>query len=100
MKEDLYLCKRWRKVQYLANVFWASWKKEYLLNLQQTQKWHQKHRNAQINDKVIVQDDTAPRNKWKLAKVTEVFPCKDGCVRKLKLLISGSTLDDQGKRPT
>lgn len=100
VKEDLYLRKRWRKVQYLANVFWARWKKEYLLNLQETQKWHKKHRDAQINDVVIVQDDTAPRNTWKLAKVTEVFPSKDGCVRKLKLLISDSALDDQGKRLT
>ncbi len=100
VNEDLYPRKRWRKVQYLANVFWARWKKEYLLNLQQTQKWHKKQRNAKINDVVIVQDDMAPRNTWKLAKVTEVFPSKDGCVRKLKLLISDSALDDQGKHLT
>lgn len=27
VKEDLYLRKRWRKVQYLANVFWSRWRK-------------------------------------------------------------------------
>lgn len=98
VKEDLYLRKRWRKLQYLANEFWTRWRKEYLLNLQQRQKWQKKHRNAKINDIVIVQDDTAPRTEWKLARVTQVYPGEDGCVRKLQLLISDSTLDKQGKR--
>ena len=100
VKEDLYLCKRWRRVQYLANEFWSRWRKEYLLNLQQRQKWHKTRRNAKINDVVIVKDDTAPRNEWKLAKVTDVYPGEDGCVRKLQLLIGNAALDDKGKRLT
>jgi hypothetical protein len=100
VKEDLYLRKRWRKVQHLANEFWSRWKKEYMLNLQERQKWHKTRRNAQVNDIVIVQDDNAPRNEWKLAKITEVYPGEDGHVRKLRLLISESALDDQGKRLT
>ncbi|KAI7805752.1 hypothetical protein IRJ41_018562 [Triplophysa rosa] len=98
VKEDLYLRKRWRRVQYLANEFWHRWKREYLLSLQQRQKWHKTKRNAKVNDIVIVQDDTAPRNAWKLAKVATVYPAEDGCVRKVQLLISNSALDDQGKR--
>lgn len=39
IKEDLYLRKQWRRVQYLANSFWSHWKKVYLLNLQHRQKW-------------------------------------------------------------
>ncbi|KAA0712431.1 hypothetical protein E1301_Tti012968 [Triplophysa tibetana] len=98
VKEDLYLRKRWRRVQYLANEFWHRWKKEYLLSLQQRQKWHKTKRNAKVNDVVIVQDDTAPRNAWKLAKVATVYPAEDGCVRKVQLWISNSALDDRGKR--
>ncbi|KAL7842541.1 hypothetical protein SRHO_G00068440 [Serrasalmus rhombeus] len=97
-REDLYLRKRWRKVQHLANEFWSRWRKEYLLNLQPRQKWQRKRRNAKVNDIVIVQDDTAPRTEWKLAKVTKVYPAEDGYVRKLQLLISDSTLDKEGKR--
>ncbi|XP_028261477.1 uncharacterized protein LOC114435739 [Parambassis ranga] len=100
VREDLYLRKRWRRVQYLANEFWSRWKKEYLLNLQYRQKWHKTRRNARVNDIVIVRDDTAPRNEWKMAKVTKVYPDKDGCVRKLQLLISDSALDNQGKKVT
>lgn len=35
-KNDVYMRRRWRRVQYLANLFWTRWKKEYLLTLQDT----------------------------------------------------------------
>jgi hypothetical protein len=38
-REDIYMCHRWRRVQYLANLFWTRWKKEYLVILQNRQKW-------------------------------------------------------------
>lgn len=98
VKEDLYLRKRWRRVQLLANNFWVWWKKEYLLNLQHRQKWIKDRRNAKVNDVVLLKDDATPRNQWKLAKVIEVYPGKDRRVRRLKLLISDSTLDGRGKR--
>lgn len=98
VEADVYLRKRWRKVQYLTNAFWSRWRREYLLNLQQRQKWHKAQRNAKVGDIVIVQDDNAPRNEWKLAKVTDVYPGQDGCVRQLQLLMSDSALDSQGKR--
>ncbi|XP_019211648.1 uncharacterized protein LOC109200512 [Oreochromis niloticus] len=72
--------------------------KEYLLSLQQRQKWHKTNRNAKVNDIVIVQDDQASRNDWKLAKVVAIHPSEDGCIRKVQLLMSDSLLDDQGKR--
>ena len=38
-RADLYLRKRWRRVQHLANEFWTRWIKEYLQSLQEPQKW-------------------------------------------------------------
>ncbi len=98
VREDLYLQKRWKRVQFLANEFWTRWRKEYLLSLQQRNKWNKNRRNAKINDIVLLQDDLAPRNQWKLAKVVEVFPGTDGRVRRLKLLVSDATLDSKGAR--
>jgi len=60
-----------REVQFLANEFWQRWRREYLLNLQQRQKWQKVLQNLHINDIVILQDDNAPRCKWKLARVVE-----------------------------
>ena len=98
--QDLYLRKRWRQVQFLSNEFWTRWKKEYLLNLQQRQIWQTDKRNTKVNDIVILCEDNSPRNQWKLARVTEVYPSADGRVRKVKLLVSDSTLDNKGKRTT
>ncbi|XP_026094281.1 uncharacterized protein LOC113066585 [Carassius auratus] len=98
VREDLYLQKRWKRVQFLANEFWTRWRKEYLLNLQQRSKWNKSRRNTKINDIVLLQDDLASRNQWKLAKVVEVFPGSDGMVRRLKLLVSDATLDSKGAR--
>lgn len=100
VKEDLYLQKRWRRVQYLTNEFWTRWKKEYLLNLQSRQKWYRNRRNMKVNDIVLLQEDMAPRNEWKLARITEVYPGSDDRVRKLKLLVSDTTFDKKGKPTT
>lgn len=35
---DMYR-RRWKKAQYLANVFWHRWLREYLPTLQERQKW-------------------------------------------------------------
>lgn len=38
-KEDLLSRRRWKQVQYLADIFWKRWLKEYLPLLQSRQKW-------------------------------------------------------------
>ena len=63
---DLYLSKRWRRIQYLANEFWNRWKKEFLQSLQPRQKCIAVRRNLQVNDVMIVMDESLPRNRWKL----------------------------------
>ena len=40
-RADVYMRKRWRRVQYLANLFWTRWKREYFFTLQTSQKWNQ-----------------------------------------------------------
>ena len=45
MKEDIYLRKRWRRIQYLAEQFWSRWRKEYLQLLNKRQKWCTSKRN-------------------------------------------------------
>lgn len=56
-QNDLYSRKRWRQVQNKANVFWKRWMKEYLLTLQQRQKWLDENRNIAVDDEVLIMDD-------------------------------------------
>ena len=53
-KNDMYLVKRWRRVQYLSNCFWERWKKSYLMALQERRKWNKPHRNIEVGDIVLL----------------------------------------------
>ena len=89
--KDTYLRKRWRHVQYLTNKFWNRWPKEYLLLLQQRQKWNQVKRSLTVGDVVLIKDINTFRGNWSLGKVTKLISSSDGLVRRVKLLIG----DDQ-----
>ena len=97
-REDLYSRKRWRRVQHLANDFWQRWRKSYLQSLQSRQKWLRPHRNLEVGDVVILKDDNLPRNCWKLARINEVYPGKDGLIRRVSIAVAANTLEDTGRR--
>ena len=71
--------RRWKQVQYLADIFWKKWTKEYLPTLQRQQKWHDVKRNLSKDDIVLVVDGTMPRGCWPIATI-ETKPGKDGLV--------------------
>ena len=71
-KEDGYSRRRWRQVQYLADVFWRRWIREYLPQLQERQKWTYPSRNFAVDDIVLVVDDRVPRSSWPLGRITSV----------------------------
>ena len=85
-------------MQHLANEFWVRWKKEYLLSLQQRQRWTKPRRNMCVGDVVIIKDEDEPRNKWQLARVTQTFQSADGHVHKVKVAVADRELDNSGKK--
>ena len=76
-----YSRKRWRQVQYLVDVFWRRWLKEYIPYLNVRQKWHEVTTNLKPGDVVILVDDKMPRNAWQLGRVVEAFPSADELIR-------------------
>ena len=98
VETDLYIKKRWRKVQFLANQFWQRWRKEYLLVLQQRQKWHSSNRNVKVGDIVLLHDDSVIRGQWKLCRVCETITSEDNLVRRVKIQVGDSELTKDGKR--
>jgi len=95
---DKYSRKRWRRVQHLCDMFWQRWRKEYLSQLQERQKWSQTHRNLQTGDIVLIVDDGLPRCQWKLGRIAETWPGSDDLVRKVKVLLGDPGLSARGTR--
>lgn len=84
-KDAQYVNRRWRQIQYLADIFWKRWCKEYLMQLQERQRWTTPKRNFHVGDVVLIVDDTAPRNSWPLGRIVETFPDQKGLVRQVKV---------------
>ena len=84
-KGDVYARRRWKQTQYISDLFWKRWIREYLPLLQERQKWNQEKRSFVPGDLVMVADSTAPRGSWMLGRVLETFPDKRGLVRVVRL---------------
>ena len=47
---------------------------------------------------MIIKDENTARNQWLLARVVAVYPCSDGCIRKVQLVFGDKFIDNAGKR--
>ena len=65
------------------------WKREYLTELREFQRNHDKlpAKQLKIGDVVLINDEKLPRNRWRLGKVEELKQSKDGHVRACKLRV-------------
>jgi hypothetical protein len=91
-QDDQYQ-RRWRHIQYLADVFWRRWIKEYLPMLQERHKWNHPSRNFCIGDIVLLVDTTVPRNAWPIGKVVQVYPGRDQLVRRVQVRAKSGLYD-------
>ena len=71
IEQDRYK-RRWKRVQYLADIFWKRWITEYIPCLQERQKWLKPQRNLQVGDLVLVNQGMLPRNQWPLGIVVKI----------------------------
>lgn len=92
-KDDLYARRRWRQIQYMADLFWRRWTQEYLPLLQERQKWSTTRRNFSLGDVVLIVDSSAPRNSWLIGKIVKIMPDSKGTVRSVCVQTKTSTLE-------
>lgn len=50
-----------------------------------------------MGDVVLLHDQNVCRGDWKMGRVAQVFPSDDGLVRSVRMLVSTSSLDGQGR---
>ena len=87
-REDSYVRRRWRQIDYLANQFWIRWTREYLQTLQVRHKWTKLEKDYKVNDVVLLDDEHVPHSKWKMGRIVEVYP--DSCNRVRQVLVKTS----------
>lgn len=92
--QDMYLKRRWKQAQYISDLFWKRWIREYLPLLQERQKWNQRKKNLKPGDMVIIMDSSAPRGSWPLGKVPETIHDKKGLVRSAPLKTKTNILEN------
>lgn len=92
VKQDLYR-RRWRQVQYMADVFWKRWLSEYLPTLQVRQKWLRPKRNLKVGDLVLMKHDNTARPRWPLGLVVNTYPGSDGLVRSVQVKTQSGVYD-------
>ncbi len=83
-RAKLFLCKQWKRFQYITGAFWSRWKREYLNTLQMRMKWNHPQRNFKVGDIVLVVDERTSRNLWPLGRITHVTPDSMGVVCSVK----------------
>ena len=78
-RSDVYSKRRWRQIQYLTDIFWKRWTREYLPLLY-------------ICCMLLV-DYSSPRNYWPMGRVLNVFPDKKGLVRSVRIQTKSSVFE-------
>jgi transposase InsO family protein len=80
-ERDGVLRRQWRVAQYLVDIYWKRWLKEYLPTLIQRKKWTKTEVNLKPGDLVTVNDKSLPRGMWPVGVIERCFPGQDGVVR-------------------
>lgn len=94
-EKDVKGRKLWKMRQEMLEHFWNRWSNEYLTTLQERKKWRREKENVRIGQLVLLKDENSPPANWRLARIRELHPGKDGLIRNVTVETSTSIL----KRP-
>jgi len=83
----------WCKTQYLVDLFWERWLKEYLYLLQPRSKWHGSSPSLKPGEVVLIKDEHRKRSCWPKEVVESVVPGPDGLVRRARIKTARGLLD-------
>lgn len=83
--------KQWKKSQSLATEFWKRWLKEYLPTISTRPKWNDEVDAVKIGQLVLIVDESLKRGEWKKGIISNVYPSRDGKIRKAEVKTVSST---------
>lgn len=83
---------QWRISRQLRDHFWKRWIQEYLPELTRRSKWCQFSKPIEVGDLVLICDAAVSRREWKRGRVEQVYPGRDGVIRRADVRTSASIL--------
>ncbi|KAK5856900.1 hypothetical protein PBY51_010180 [Eleginops maclovinus] len=87
------ITRRWKYRQRLTTSFWNAWRKDYLLDLKSAHRCDTPTPTPlKVGDVVLIGEDHTPRQTWKLGRIKELFPGRDGLVRSCSVRTTSGTL--------
>ena len=78
--------REWKASQHMAQDFWKDWLKIYLPMLTPHKKWFVPKKNFAIGNLVLLRESNLVDNQCSKARITKVFPNRDGKVRCVELV--------------
>ena len=87
--------KRHHVVQAIVDMFWKKWTQLYAPALVVRRKWHTANRNLHPGNVVIIADRNTMRGEYRLGLVEEVFPGRDGKVRRVSVMYKNFRVGDK-----
>ncbi|KFD45476.1 hypothetical protein M513_13649 [Trichuris suis] len=79
------LTKRWQYYRVVLSQLWKRWKKEYIIKLSARNAWTRESQSPSVGDIVLVAESGVPRIRWRLGRVIEIFPSRDGLIRTVRV---------------
>ncbi|KRX86447.1 hypothetical protein T4E_10538 [Trichinella pseudospiralis] len=83
---------RWRYRQQLLARWWRSWRREYLSELMQRQKWRSSPAGPEVNDLVLILEDNIPRAQCPIGVITALHLGSDGIARSARIRTSTNVI--------
>ncbi|XP_047996432.1 uncharacterized protein LOC125234263 [Leguminivora glycinivorella] len=83
---------RFNLIQAMSQRLWRKWSEQYLHSLQMRRKWTSPTDPPQLGDLVLIKEENLPPLKWKLGRIEDLLPGKDGVVRVVRLKTSTGSL--------
>ena len=90
-----HLTSQWLLTRKLLDDFWARFRTEYIQELITRPKWKTGKRNVKVDDIVLLVDEMAKRENWRMCRITEVIGTDPEHVRRVKLVDSAGTTFDR-----
>lgn len=83
----------WERIHKREQSFWQRWSDEYLVELQRRTKWRTQRPDPRVGDLAYLRETNQPPATWKRARITRVYPGKDGLIRSVQVRADGRLYD-------